>query len=192
MRAARQEALSSVDCALRLLMVFRAGTPVRVTDASAELGVSRSTAHRLLTTLEQRGFVRQDNISRAYLVGDTMVALASTMTRNPQLENAALPEMKRLAQRVEETIHLGVLEGTSVRYLVSVESQKIGTRNHMLEPAFQRTGRPAAKPCWRNSTFRKYVSDTPSGISRFRVRERSASGVNWSRPWNGHDAPDTP
>jgi DNA-binding IclR family transcriptional regulator len=125
-------ALSSVDNVLALLLAFRAGRPIRVTDASAQLGVSRSTAHRLLITLEQRGFVRQDQMTRAYLVGDALVELGRTVTCDPQLESIALPAMERLARRLGETIHLGILDGTNTRYLACVESaETLRTGSHV-------------------------------------------------------------
>jgi DNA-binding IclR family transcriptional regulator len=130
--ASRRYSLSSVDNVLQLLLAFRAGRPIRVTDASVNLRVSRSTAHRLLITLEQRGFVRQDPMTRAYLVGDALVDLGRTVTRDPQLESVALPEMERLARRLGETIHLGILEGTNTRYLACVESpETLRTGSHV-------------------------------------------------------------
>lgn len=50
-----ENALESVDKVLKLLMFFKEGHPIRVTDAGNRLGVARSTAHRLLSTLERRG-----------------------------------------------------------------------------------------------------------------------------------------
>src|ERR1700722_11312461 len=84
--------LESVDNVLRLLMLFGDGHPVRVVDASAALGVARSTAHRLLTTLEHRGFVRQDPMTRAYLVGDTLVHFGRSVSWDKRLAEVALPE----------------------------------------------------------------------------------------------------
>jgi len=61
-----ENALESVDKVLKLLMFFKEGHPIRVTDAGNRLGVARSTAHRLLSTLERRGFVIQDPTTRSY------------------------------------------------------------------------------------------------------------------------------
>jgi DNA-binding IclR family transcriptional regulator len=127
-----RDPLGSVDNVLRLLLLFRGGRPVRVTDASRELAVSRSTAHRLLATLAFRGFVRQDRTTRAYLVGDALVDLGRSVSREAELEAIAHPEMEMLARKLRETIHLGVLQGTSAAYVACVESvETLRTGSHV-------------------------------------------------------------
>ena len=61
--------ISSVDNALRLLLLYRERRLIRVTDAAEALGVGRSTAHRLLAMLQHHGFVEQDPETRAYRAG---------------------------------------------------------------------------------------------------------------------------
>ena len=117
--------LSSVDNVLRLLMLFRGGRPVRVLEASAELGVGRSTAHRLLAALEHRGFVRQEPRTRAYLVGDALVDLGRSVIREAELEALAQPELESLVARVGESAHIAVLRGAQVAYVSCVESPEL-------------------------------------------------------------------
>lgn len=132
MRNAPRYPLGSVDNVLRLLMLFRGGRPVRVVDASAALGVARSTAHRLLATLAHRGFVRQDPTTRAYLVGDTLVTLGRSVARDTLLEQIALPELTALVERVRETAHIGVLRGGDVHFILCVESpETLRTGSHV-------------------------------------------------------------
>lgn len=50
-------AIESVDHALQLLLVLQHHGRLRGAEAAAELGVARSTAHRLLGMLRYRGFV---------------------------------------------------------------------------------------------------------------------------------------
>jgi DNA-binding IclR family transcriptional regulator len=106
-------------------MLFRGGRPVRVLEASAELGIGRSTAHRLLATLEHRGFVRQEPRTRAYLVGDGLIDLGRSVVRETQLEALAQPELQALAARIGESAHLAVLRGAQVAYVACVESAQI-------------------------------------------------------------------
>ncbi|MFD0533119.1 helix-turn-helix domain-containing protein [Actinomadura luteofluorescens] len=60
--------LRSVDNALHLLQVLRDQGGLRVSEAAAELGTARSTAHRLLAMLVYRGFAVQDD-NHTYLPG---------------------------------------------------------------------------------------------------------------------------
>ncbi|WP_234904089.1 helix-turn-helix domain-containing protein [Mycolicibacterium frederiksbergense] len=49
---------------------------MRLTDASEYLRVASSTAHRLLSMLQYRGFVRQDPASKAYQPGPSLTNVA--------------------------------------------------------------------------------------------------------------------
>jgi DNA-binding IclR family transcriptional regulator len=103
---------------------------VRVSEAAEQLGVGRSTAHRLLSTLEQHGFARRDPATRTYLAGPVLAELGLA-TAGLELLRATRGELERLSAETGETAHLVVLEGTSVLFLDSVETAKalrIGSR----------------------------------------------------------------
>jgi DNA-binding IclR family transcriptional regulator len=122
--------ISSVDNALRLLTLFRERRPLRVTEAASALGVSRSTAHRLLSTLEQHGFARRDPATRTYLPGP-MLAELGLATAGLELLSATRADLEQLSADTGETTHLVVLEGSSALFLDSVETAKglrIGSR----------------------------------------------------------------
>ena len=92
-----QSYIASIDHALRLLLMLKVQPRIRVADAADELGVARSTAHRVLGMLVYRGFAVQDPGSRAYRAGPVLVevgmgALAQLDVRQrarPYLENVA-------------------------------------------------------------------------------------------------------
>jgi len=67
--------ISSVDNALKLLRMFGEQPWIRVSTASTELGVVRSTAHRLLAMLQYHGFVEQDRHSDKYQLGPGLLQL---------------------------------------------------------------------------------------------------------------------
>jgi DNA-binding IclR family transcriptional regulator len=122
-RSAAPYPISSVDNALRLLNLFRDRRPVRVSEAAAALGVARSTAHRLLSTLERHGFARRDPATRTYLPGPALAELGLA-TAGLDLVRAARAELERLAAETGETAHVVVLEGPSAVFLDSAESSK--------------------------------------------------------------------
>ncbi len=78
----RTEQLGSVDNALRLLCLFRGRPAIGVAEASSALGIGRSTAHRLLTTLAARGFVTQDAQDRTYRPGPMLLDVALSGLRD--------------------------------------------------------------------------------------------------------------
>jgi len=116
--------IASVDKALRLLMLFREQTRVRLSEASEHLGVAHSTAHRLLAMLAYHGFVRQERDSRAYVAGPALVEIGLAAIRRMDIRLHARPVLEDLASSFAETAHLAVLEGATVRYLDAVESSR--------------------------------------------------------------------
>jgi DNA-binding IclR family transcriptional regulator len=116
--------IGSVDNALRLLLAFRDQSRLRLSDASALLGVAHSTAHRLLAMLAYHGFVRQDPDTRAYEAGPALLEVGLAVVRRMDLRSIVHPVLTELQRRFSETAHLAVLEGREVRYLDSVESDR--------------------------------------------------------------------
>ena len=123
-RTKSQKPVGSVENALRLLLMFRDRDSVRVSEAAADLGVARSTAHRLLTLLLSYGFVGQDPGSRAYGPGPRLVELGLSVARATDMLGVMHPFLERLSEIADETVHLIVLEGSDCRFVDSVECQR--------------------------------------------------------------------
>ena len=117
-------AVGSVDSALKLLLLLDAQGRVRVSDAAAFLGVAPSTAHRLLGTLGQHGFVEQDGDSREYLLGPTVVRLGLAALGRGNVRDVARRHLERLSDETGETVHIAVLRGPKVLFVDSVESSR--------------------------------------------------------------------
>ncbi len=114
--------LTSVDNALRLMLALHDGRPMRVTEGAKLLNVSRATAHRLLATLEQRRFVEQDPVTRAYLVG---AALARNwLPQSTDVLTIAEPEMRAIARELGASTHLATLHGITVTIVGSIASRR--------------------------------------------------------------------
>jgi len=129
--------ISSVGNALRLLVLFREKQSVRLVEARDYLGVSHSTAHRLLAMLIQYGFVRQD-ASRAYRPGPMLVEIGLAVIQKMDVRAQARPFLETLAKEFAETVHLTVLEGNLVRYIDALESDRtlrVAVRTGQLLPA---------------------------------------------------------
>lgn len=117
--------------ALRLLRTFETALEIRVGAAAAELGVSRSTVHRLLATLAAEGFVEHDPVARCYRPGPRLGAIGVSLTQNLD-GSVPAATLRALARATGETVHLAVLRGDHVLYLSSVESeQSVRTRSRV-------------------------------------------------------------
>ncbi|MGH3319164.1 MAG: IclR family transcriptional regulator [Streptosporangiaceae bacterium] len=130
--------IASVDNALRLLLMFRDRHSVRLSEASAYLGVAHSTAHRLLAMLAYHGFVRRESRTRAYVAGPALLEVGLAVVRGMDIRGYARPHLEAVAAAFNETVHLATLEGDKVRYLDAVESTKalrVAARTGLVLPA---------------------------------------------------------
>ncbi|MFK0296545.1 IclR family transcriptional regulator [Streptomyces sp. NPDC090442] len=135
-------AIESVDNALRLLLILRHAAPLTVSAAAAELGVARSTAHRLLAMLKYRGFAEQSG-DRTYRLGPALHDARAAARPDRDVREAARPHLEALNQRVGETVHLMVRVGTDVRFLDSVEAThalRVSSRAGAVMPAHRTSG----------------------------------------------------
>jgi DNA-binding IclR family transcriptional regulator len=122
--ATPQYPIESVDNALRVLLLLGERPSLRLTEVSQYLGVASSTAHRLLAMLQYRGFVRQDAATRGYVPGPTLDGLAFGVLRRLDARTLARPVLEKLNEELQETIHLGRLEGSNVHFIDSIESSR--------------------------------------------------------------------
>ena len=130
--------LRSVDNALRLLHLVGERQVLRVAEAADALGVARSTAHRLLTALRQRGFVLQDKPNGAYRPGPALNAIGLAVIGRIDIRRIARSVLEDLAESTQETVALCLLEGRSVRFIDCVESPRpvrVGDRTGQVMPA---------------------------------------------------------
>jgi len=118
---APQYPIESVDNALKLLLLLGEQSQIRLSEATRYLGVASSTAHRLLAMLAYRGFVRQDPVSKAYLPGPALTGVAFAIFGRIDVAATATPIMRSLSESLRETIHVGMLDGASVRFVAAVE-----------------------------------------------------------------------
>jgi DNA-binding IclR family transcriptional regulator len=119
-----QYPIASVDNALRLILLLGERSEIRLTDASAYLGVASSTAHRLFAMLQYRGFVRQDPHSKVYQSGAALTNIAFSLLNKLDVRTRARPILEHLNEDVQETVHLGVLDGSMVRFIDAIESPR--------------------------------------------------------------------
>ncbi|MET9790354.1 IclR family transcriptional regulator [Streptomyces canus] len=134
--------IASVDHALHLATLLQQEGPLRVSDAAERLGVSPSTAHRLLAMLVYRGFAEQ-RPDRLYEAGDVLRPAAVSRAPVALLRQVALPRLHELVDRVGESVNLVVVAGTEARFVATAESPQIlrvGSRAGRTLPAHLTSG----------------------------------------------------
>lgn len=146
-------AIESVDNALRILQMVRDSGQVRVSDVAAELGIARSTAHRLLAMLVYRDFAVQAE-DRSYRPGPAIAAEPLRGEPTQRLRQVMRPHMEALCDQVAETVNLVVRLGTQTRFLHTVESVQV----------LRVTDRQGTiLPAWKTSGGKALLAELPDG-----------------------------
>jgi DNA-binding IclR family transcriptional regulator len=133
-----QYPIESVDNALKILLLLGERNELRLTEVAEYLQVATSTAHRLLAMLQYRGFMRQDPRTRAYLPGTALTGVAFSILQKFDVRGVLHPFVESLNSELAETVHLAILEGTSIRFIDAIESPqatRVASRIGRLMPA---------------------------------------------------------
>jgi len=108
----------AVQRVLSLLKAFPEDKSKRsLTELAAEAGLNKSTAHRMLSVLEQEGFVVRSAGSGSFQLGPEMIVLGSRALRAVDTREAARPELEALAETTGEHATLESLVGGEVLIL---------------------------------------------------------------------------
>lgn len=122
MPAASSGSVQSVARAFALLEALAAaGGEAALASLASATGLAVPTAHRLLGTLHQLGYVRQLE-DRRYALGAGLIGLGRQAV--PQVADAAMPLLAGLEEAFHETANLAVLDGDLVLYAGQVPSRQ--------------------------------------------------------------------
>ncbi|MGC0317508.1 IclR family transcriptional regulator [Kitasatospora acidiphila] len=114
--------VQSVERAFHLLEALAdTGGIATLSELSNSSGLPMPTIHRLVRTLAQQGYVRQDS-ARRYTLGPRLIRLGETAGR--LLGSWARPYLAELMEATGETANLAVLEGGEVVYVGQVQSRR--------------------------------------------------------------------
>ena len=128
--------VESVDRALRLLQeLAEHGSGVTLSELASTTGLPKSSLHRTLGALQERGFATQRDDAR-YLLGAELLRIAFEFHGRLDLRVLLRPTLERVRATLNETVHVGVLDGPDVVYVDKLESTRplsltstIGGRN---------------------------------------------------------------
>ncbi len=114
--------VKSVERALSLLELLGAGDDsLGISELARRSGLAVGTVHRLLNTLNRLGYVEQDVETRKYALGIHIIHLRGAVARRLKLGEQAMPIMKALMRRINETVHLAVLSEGEIFYIDRIE-----------------------------------------------------------------------
>lgn len=115
--------VQAVERALKILIVLaEAGTPLTLTQIRDKTDLNISTAHRLLHTLMNDGFISQDKDTGKYMLGLRTFEVGHAALYSMDIRTTARPFLQELVDRCNETANLAILDQDEVVYIDQIES----------------------------------------------------------------------
>ena len=116
----------AVERAVAILELFdERTTDLSIADVVSALDVHRSTASRMMATLERHGLLEQTDVPGRYRLGLGLVTLAGLVLNRFPVRALARPRLRELRDQTNETAWLGMLDGQSVIYLDQASSRHV-------------------------------------------------------------------
>ena len=114
---------------LAILQAFDQQTQeMTITEIAEILDVNRSSAFRLIYTLESCGFLRKAS-QKTYALDSKVMELGFNSLSKQSLLDLATPLMKELRDQTKLAVHLSILEGTHIVFINNVQSNGTFTSN---------------------------------------------------------------
>lgn len=180
-----QEMVQSVDRSLSILEVlsdYEDG--LGITEISEKVNLHKSTVHRLLSTLIQKGYVKQDEDTNKYRLTLRLFELGSKNIGKMDIINVVKPYLKDLMKITNETVHLVVRDGNEIVYVDKVESEntirmysRIGKRNPLYCTAVGKAmlsymEDEKVERIWNESKIEKLTENTITDLEQFKEHLR--------------------
>jgi IclR family transcriptional regulator, KDG regulon repressor len=163
------QSVRAVERALDILLCFTHEEPTRsLTQIAESVHMSKTTVHRLLTTLENKRFITRDKATGLYRLGFRYIEMASLVLQDVELHRWAYPYLQRLSEEFGETIDLSILDGSHVIYLEVIESPqrvKLAAAVGQRLPAFFTASGKALLAYLPEEQAKKIISDNLAGSS---------------------------
>lgn len=106
-----------------LLVLEAALTHSRFTDVVEATGLAKATTHRILATLMDQQFLTLGS-EGGYQAGPKILSLAGRALERIDIASVARPVAEALTAKVQCTIHLGVVNGDEIIYLMRLDGAK--------------------------------------------------------------------
>lgn len=105
-------------------LATKGGEPTRLREIATALGAPRSSTYALLRTLVNRQWVKTDISGNFYSLGIRALLVGTSFLDADPYVRVVVPELARLAEQLDETVHMARLDGTNVVYLATQESHQ--------------------------------------------------------------------
>ena len=114
-----------LEKALNILELFdEKGKELTVTEISGSLDLNKPSSFRILSNLEDFGYLDKDPKTARYCLGPKLYHLGSLAEPHAKIKKVARPFLKKLNEQCHETVHLAVLHQGEALYLDKIEGKR--------------------------------------------------------------------
>jgi IclR family acetate operon transcriptional repressor len=117
--------VQSINRALGLLETLARHDGIRLTELARQVGLSLSTTHRLMTTLQQHGFVQCSQVTNQWHVGRAAYVVGTAFSRPDNFVPGVMPFLRRLRDGTGETVSLGMSERGQMKFVSRLEGKGV-------------------------------------------------------------------
>src|SRR5262249_56078150 len=108
---------------------FRSGgTLLGISELARDVGLSRSTTHRYVSTLAALGYLEQDRPTRKYRLGPRVLDLGFSAINSMELREVAAPHLRELSDSTGYTVNMAILDGVDIVYVERCRTARAGQR----------------------------------------------------------------
>ena len=124
-----------------------------LSEIAAHLRLNKSTAHRVLASLEYLGYVQQDPAEGRYELTLKVLSLSEQILQRMDIRDVVHPYLRRLMEQTGETVHFVRQDGVDAVYLDNVETTRSSVR------MISRVG--SRIPLYRSGVGKAMMADMP-------------------------------
>lgn len=114
--------MGALERALQLLGAISDAGEISLAMLASELSIPKGSALRHLRTLERAGYVTMDGVSKRYSLGPALIHLGYAARHRLRVHEVALPGLRWLRDRCQETTHLGIRNSWDVVHVAVAPS----------------------------------------------------------------------
>lgn len=177
----------AVDRALDILLCFTTKTDWAMTEIAEHVGLHKSTVHRMLATLEEKGFIERDRSTDRYHLGLKVWELSANLSRTDDQATIWLPEMVRLRDLLGETVSIYVRDGTERIRMQAVQSNQpvrrvapVGVRLPLYAGASSKVLIAYAEPAMQESILQSIAWPSTIDLAQYRLQLQEVSSQGYA------------
>jgi DNA-binding IclR family transcriptional regulator len=121
----KKQLINSLTRGLIMLEAILEKGTIGITEASTYLGVNKSSAYRILSTLEAKGYVKQDPVTLKYKLDIIYIKYAESVLEDLKIRDIAKPYLVELCNKTRETAHLCTLFQNKALFIEQEKSSEI-------------------------------------------------------------------